>query len=162
MPTDKETIVNAYCRAQGQAEELVASTPASAWSRGAYDQGWNAKQLLCHLADSCNVGRFLIGLAKEPRPRPAAGGGDAGAFDIDKWNAQQVALREGKSIPELLTELQVNIGRETEAIEAQPDELIAAHTRAPWGAEGTLGDLIMGTISQHFQTHLSDLRAAAA
>jgi len=109
MPADKETIVDAYRRAQRQAEELVASVPQSAWSRGAYEHVWNAKQLLCHIADSCNVARFLIGLAKDPRPRPA--GGDGGAFDIDKWNAQQVAMREGKSIQELLAELQVNIGR---------------------------------------------------
>ncbi len=73
-----------------------------------------------------------------------------------------MALREGKAIQELLTELQANIGRETEAIEAAGDDLLTGQTRAPWGAEGTLGELIMGTITDHFHTHLVDLRAATA
>ncbi len=158
MPASKEEIVRAYRRAEQQAGELVAAAAESAWSRGAYEQGWNARQLLCHLADSCNVGRFLIAFAKDPRPAPV--GADGTPFDIDKWNAQQVALREGKSIQELLTEMRVNVGREVEAIEATPDDVMAAQTRAPWGEEGALGDLIMGTISGHFDVHLADLRAA--
>ncbi len=155
MPASRQEIVDAYRRARQQAEELVASASESAWSRGAYEQGWNAKQLLCHIADSCGVARFLIAYAKDRRPLPAGV-----EFDIDKWNAQQVALREGKSIQDLLTELQVNIGREVEAIEAAPDALLSGQTRAPWGDEGTLGDLIMGTISDHFHMHLADLRTA--
>ena len=155
MPATKQQIVDAYRRAEQQAEEVVAAAPDSAWGRGAYEQGWNAKQLLCHIADSCGVARFLISYAKDPRPLPPGV-----EFDIDKWNAQQVALREGKIISELLSELQVNIGREVEAIEATPDDLLARPTRAPWGDEGTLGDLIMGTITNHFHMHLADLRAA--
>lgn len=75
MPAGEQDIVQAYRNAQQQAEELVASATESAWSRGAYEQGWNAKQLLCHLADSCNVARFLIAYAQDPQRFASGGGG---------------------------------------------------------------------------------------
>jgi hypothetical protein len=118
-----------------------------------YEAGWNARQLLCHLAAGGGFAGFMIGFAKSPTPPPAD-------FDQDRWNAHEVRSREGKSLAELLDELRTSSERSVAAVEAAPDELLASHFRAPWGSEGSLADVIIESLREHVGTHLSELRAA--
>ena len=43
-----------------------------------------------------------------------------------------------------------------------PDELLARHFRAPWGAEGSVADVIVASLSGHTAGHLAELRTAMA
>ncbi len=122
-----------------------------------YETGWNARQLLCHLADD-NVTAFLLALAQ--RPELAAGVGEG--FDLDVFNSQQVALRADKSVDELLEEIRRNIDRDVRAVRNASDELLQAHFRAPWGAEGSLGEVIVVSLTEHVEEHLADLSSARA
>ena len=70
--------------------------------------------------------------------------------------------REGKLLAELLDELRANSERSIAAVEAAPDELLAAHFRAPWGTEGSLADVIIESMRGHVGTHLAELRAAVS
>jgi len=152
MPAAKGDVIGAIRDAQDEVERLVSSAPESAWSRPGYEQGWNAKQLLCHIASTSGVAGFLVSMAKAP------GAGGIGAdFDVDAWNAQAVAARQDKPIAEVMEEVRGNCQRDIESIQDAPADLLAGHFRAPWGPEGSLADVIAGSIGEHLMMHVRDL-----
>ena len=157
MPAEKRDVIDAIRSAQQEVERLVSSAPESAWSKQAYERGWNAKQLLCHIASTSGVAGFLIGMAKTP------GSGGMGAdFDIDAFNAQQVAARQEKPVVEVLEEVCGNCQRDIESVQNAPDDLLAQHFRAPWDMEGSLGNVIVGSVEGHFMMHVRDLAKAVS
>ena len=162
MPVTKNDIVTTIRESQREIEEVVSSLPDGAWSQGVYERGWNAKQLFCHLAENSGVASFLIGIASAPAPtRTPVGAGSGGGVNIDVWNAQRVSALEGKSVPELLGYLRSTCERDIAAVQSAPDDLLSRQIRAPWGAEGPLGKVIIGSIRDHGGAHLADLRTAA-
>ena len=155
MSAEKEDVIGAIRSAQQEVERLVSSAPESAWSKGAYEQGWNAKQVLCHIASTSGVAGFLLSMAKAP-----GSGGMGGGFDIDAFNSQQVAARQDKPVVEVLDELRGVCRRDIESVQNAPDDLLAQHLRAPWGTEGSLADVIANSIEEHLMTHVRDLERA--
>jgi hypothetical protein len=152
MPAEKTDVIEIIRNAQREVERLASSAPASAWSKPAYEQSWNAKQLLCHIASTSGVAGFLIMMAKSP------GSGGMGAdFDVDAWNTQAVAARQDKPIAEILDEVRGNCQRDIESVESTSDDLLAQHFKPPWGNEGPLADVIIGSIEEHLMMHVSDL-----
>ncbi len=154
MTATKEEVVAAIRGAQEELDRLVSSTTEAAWSNPAYEQGWNAKQLLCHVAASSNVSGFLLAMARNP------GASFGRGVDQDEFNAQQVALREPKAISEVADEARGYLERDADNVNAAPDELLAAHYRAPWGYEGPLADVILDSLRDHLLVHLRDLATA--
>ncbi len=155
MPADKTDVIAKIRDSQRAVEELASSTPESAWSKGAYEQGWNAKELLCHIASTSGVAGFLVMMAKSP------GSGGMGAdFDVDAWNAQAVAARRDKSITEIVEEMRGNCQRDIESVESVADDLLAQQFKPPWGEEGPLGDVIVSSIEEHTMMHVRDLAKA--
>ena len=156
MTATKGEVVAAIRGAQGELDRLVSSTPEAAWSKPTYEQGWNAKQLLCHVAASSNVSGFLLAMARNP------GASFGGGLDQDEFNAQQVALRVSKTIAEVADEARGYLERDVDNANVAPDELLAAHYRAPWGYEGPLADVILDSLRDHLLVHLRDLAKAVA
>jgi len=155
LPDSKTDIIEMIRNTQDEVEKLVSSAAEPDWSKPAYDQGWNAKQLLCHIASTSGVAGFLVGMAKAP------GSGGMGAdFDVDAWNVQAVAARQDKPIAEVLEEVRGNCQRDIESVQNAPDGLLAQHFRAPWGGEGPLADVIVGSIEEHLMMHVRDLAKA--
>ena len=155
MSATRDDVIGAIRSAQDEVEGLVSSAPESAWSKHVYEQGWNARDLLCHIASTSGIAGFLIGMAK-------GSGGMGTDFDIDAWNAQAVAERRGKPVSEVVGEVRDNCGRDIESVQSAPDDLLAQDFRAPWGVEGSLADVIVGSINGHFMTHVRDLEKAVS
>ncbi len=152
----KNDIVSTMEKLQQEIEQAASALPPSGWSKGIYENGWNARQILCHMASTSGMTGFIFNMAKAP-----AGSGGMGAnFDIDSFNAQQVAARQAKSPNELLAEIGANFQRDIGAIRAAEDSTLTQHFKAPWGAEGALGDVIIESLNGHLGTHLADLRTA--
>jgi hypothetical protein len=156
MTAGKEDVIRAIRQSQGEIERVALSLSERDLAGGVYEGGWNAKQLLCHLAAGGSFAGMMINFAKVP---PQQDTGDT--FDLDAANAAEVASREGKSVAELLDELRSNSERSVTAVEAAPDNLLSAHFRAPWGAEGALADVIIEALEDHVGKHLAELRTAA-
>ena len=150
----KQDVVRAVREARQEIERVALSLSEGALAGGVYEAGWNARQLLCHLAAGGGFAEFMLRLPQAP-PLPAGV-----TFDQDRWNAAEVASREGKPLGELLDELRASSERSVAAVEAAPDELLASHFRAPWGIEGSLADVIIASLRDHVGTHLAELRAA--
>jgi hypothetical protein len=142
---------------QDQIEQTVAAMPEAAWSKGVYEDGWNARELLAHMASTSGTAGFILGMARMPSA-PSLGAG----YDENAFNAQQVAAREGKSISDTVAEIEGDFQRGIDAVRDAPDDLLTKHFRAPWDVEGEVGDVIVMSLEGHLGMHLADLRSAAA
>lgn len=168
MGASKQDVIDALNAVRSDMERLVEATPDGAWTKGVYENGWNAKQLLAHIASTSGVATFLLTMAKLPEASGDASGSapafDRDAFDRqnDAFNRQQVAMRSEKSVEDVLNEIRSNIQRDAQAVQVAPEELIAKHYRAPWGVEGTVGEVIIASLSEHLGTHIADLPSTAA
>src|SRR3990172_4876480 len=161
MGASRQDVIDILNEVRTDVERLVETTPESAWTKGIYENGWNAKQVLGHLAAMSGVANFVMMMANAP------GGGmsGGGAFDVDQFNAQQTAMRESKTPADLLDEIRGNFTRDAGAVEKAPDDLLFKHYKAPWdvegaAVEGTVADVIGGSLRRHYRGHLAELAAA--
>jgi hypothetical protein len=163
MSVGRGDVIRTLLGALEESERLVAAAPESAWSKPAYE-GWTAKQLLCHVASTSGVAGFVLAMARNRGMKAGASqpSRSGGGFDQDEWNSQQVAMREGRTREEVLDEVRANIRRDLQAVEAAPDELLAAHFRAPWEIEGMVAEVIAESVRGHLMMHLRDVAVAMA
>jgi hypothetical protein len=149
----KSDVVGRLKATRNEIGALVKSTPVEAWAKTAYES-WTCLTLLCHIASTSGVASFILTLSRLP-VRPPGGGA---AFDQDAFNAEQVALRAGRSPPAVLDEIAANIQRDVQAVEAAPDADLQKHFAAPWGSEGSVADVIIASHENHLGMHIGDLR----
>lgn len=151
----KEQIVQRQRMLRDELTTLVESAPAEAWHHGAYENGWDSLQLLCHIANMTAPAGFILQMSRLP-----ASSGLGGQFDQDAFNRDQVKLRAGKSPSDLLAEAQMNLQRDIQAVESASDEDLERRWTAPWGTEGTVAEIIMSSLDFHLGQHVGDLQAA--
>jgi len=153
---NKDKVIAEMQSLQREIEQAVSVMPEQAWAKGVYEGGWNAGQLLAHMASTSGTAGFILGMARmSSTPNLGAG------YDENAFNAQQVASRESKSIADIVGEIKTNLERGMDAVRDAPDDLLTKHWRAPWGVEGEVGDVIVMSLEGHLGTHLADLRSAA-
>jgi hypothetical protein len=156
MPTKTDVVQNLH-DTRDQIIAVAESIPAGSWAATVYENGWNARQLLHHIASTSGVAGFVLQMSKLPPPPP---GGEP--FDNDAFNRSQVALREGNSSEDALNEVRANIQRDIQAIEAAPDAHLQRTWTAPWGNTNTVAAIIIDSMRGHLGTHVAELRAAVA
>ncbi len=154
--SSKEEVVGVIEKLLGEIEQAVASMPEERWSKGVYEGGWNARELLCHIASTSGVAGFALAMAQMPSP-PGLGDG----FDNDAFNAQQLAIRKDKSPADLVGEIRSRFERDIAALRNATDDVIRKHYKAPWETEGELGEVIVESLKGHLGMHLAELRLAA-
>ena len=141
---------------EGRAEivEFARSVPPEAWSRPSPNPGWRCKDLLAHLAagDWALQSGLRVVIAKERLDIAQFG-------NVDEANARFIAERAGRSIEELIAEVEAE-GEETQALLARLEEGDEQYTpdNAPI-TPTTLGEFLR-RFSQHDRYHLSQLRTA--
>lgn len=156
MSATRQDVIDELTSVRGDVDELVGTAPAGAWANPAHSGGWDARQLLSHMASTGGVANFTLMLARGPAGATAAGG----SYDIDQFNAQQVAMRAERTVAEILDELRANIARDIAGVEKAPDELLAKHFKTPWDVEGSVAEVIIESLRRHFRGHLAELAAA--
>lgn len=158
--TTKEDVIAALEGFQAAVDDLVEMLPKSEWEKGVYENGWNAKQTLAHMASTAGVAGFILTLARTG-PVVSRREGDSD-FDNDAFNSQQVVAREKKTVEALLTEITDTLHRDKQVLKAAPEQILAAPFQAPWGEKGTVADIIAGSFTEHLGGHVNDLKAAVA
>jgi uncharacterized protein (TIGR03083 family) len=137
---------------------LVRSLPPERLEEGRYENGWNGRQILAHIASIEWTYPRLIDIARTP-PAPAdqalptrtmKGGNDA-------YNDRQVAKRAGLSVAELLTEFETNRAATIRAVEAADDELFAVPIRSAGGVVGPLATVFRQVAVAHVLGHAKDI-----
>ena len=157
MVTTKQDIVKAIGAFVDRAGSTAASLSPADWQKTVYEGGWNVRQAYCHLAAMAGSPIFLINMAASPLP---SSGGGQGGFDVDAWNAREVAARQDKVIEEVLAELKSGYAKSISVVEATSDELLAKEMTVPWGASGTLAQLLVGSVIGHNAEHMDDIERA--
>jgi hypothetical protein len=157
MVTTKQDIVKTIGAFVDRAESIAASLAPADWQKTVYKGGWNVKQAYCHLAAMAGSPIFIINLAASP---PPSSGGGQGGFDVDAWNAREVGARQDRTIEEILAELKSGYAKSIGVVEATSDELLAKQVTMPWGASGTVAELLVGSVIGHNAEHLNDIERA--
>lgn len=159
MVTTRDEVIAAMDDFKADVDTFVASVKEDQWATVVYESGWNARQLLCHLASTAGIAGFVLTLARAPVP---AGMGGGEGFDNDAFNAQQVQARQGKPLENVLNEIRDTLDRDRRVVSAAPDQLLGSMFRAPWGTEGTVAGVIADSFKEHLGEHVADLKAAVA
>ena len=153
MPATKQDVINTIREAQQELERLAQNADAGFWDGARYEQGWNAKQVLCHIAATSGMPAMFLAAVKAGQAAASMGAD----FNLDAWNSQNVATREGKSVQEIAGEISASHKTSIETMEAADDSLLQKTFRAPWGHEGPLAEVVIGGIRNHEMAHLRDL-----
>lgn len=138
----------------------LSSMSDDQFEAGRYENGWNAREILAHIASIEWTYPRLIDLAKNPPaekepsdgpPTKAARGG------ITSYNDRQVAKRAGSSPAELLQEFRTNREATIRAVEDTDDETMAKEVRSSGGFVGPLAQVLHWVAVDHVRSHLQDI-----
>ena len=153
--------------------ERVRSLPKEEFERGRYENGWNGRQILAHVASIEWTYPRLIDIAKQPPPDAEtakaqgtgsreAGGTRSAALrgGIDSYNERQVAKRADASVDELLEEFQKNRAATIAAVEAVDEALLTTPIQSAGGISGALGAVIDAIAVRHILAHVNDIDGA--
>jgi Mycothiol maleylpyruvate isomerase N-terminal domain len=153
-------------RASGEeVSRMIRGLPPERLEQGRYENGWNGRQILAHIASIEWTYPRLIDIAREASladtasPAPPAGevptrtmrGGN------DAYNERQVAKRAHLSAAELLEEFERNRSATIRAVEAADDALFARHIRSAGGVTGTLATVFYRVAVEHVIGHARDI-----
>jgi hypothetical protein len=176
VPTKAE-LLDALRSSGRQALERLRALPASEFEQGRYENGWNGRQILAHIASIEWTYTRLLDVAREapkdataaPAPalvrrtepeeakglptRTAQGG-------IDSYNGRQVEKRAGASIEELLMEFETNRAATIASVEGADEALLRAPIRSAGGITGPLAGVINAVAVQHVLGHVGDIAGA--
>ena len=175
----KQQLIEAL-RANGvHAVEKLRALPDAAFEPGRYENGWNGRQILAHVASIEWTYRKLIDVAKQtpagaappPPSKPVASGGvrrtsveESGGLPtaaaqggIDSYNERQVEKRAGASIAELIDEFERNRAGTIAAVEAADEALLRTSIRSAGGMTGELAGVIQAVAVGHVQMHVADI-----
>ena len=125
---------------------------------GRYENGWNGRQILAHIAAiEWTYGR-LVELARQPATEPSTGERQADVRGgMDGYNARQVEKRATASVEELLLELEENRRKTIAAVEEADDALFDVPVRSAGGRTGTLAQVFREIAIGHLETHVADI-----
>jgi Mycothiol maleylpyruvate isomerase N-terminal domain len=156
-PTKRELLA-ALASSRDEVLALVRSMEPARLEEGRYENGWNGRQILAHIASIEWSYPRLIDIARTP-PAPVEeapptrtmkGGNDA-------YNDRQVAKREGMTVAELLAEFETNRAATIQAVEAADEELFARRIRSAGGVVGPLATVFHQIAVAHVLGHAKDI-----
>jgi uncharacterized damage-inducible protein DinB len=164
MTTDpvlsKAELLDALRRNGEEVLAIVRALPAERLEEGRYENGWNGRQILAHIASIEWTYPRLIDIARDgAAPTPTAGelptrtmrGGN------DAYNERQVATRAHLSVAELLDEFERNRAATLRAVEAADEPLFARPIRSAGGVTGPLATVFYQVAVAHVLGHTRDL-----
>jgi hypothetical protein len=152
--TVTEDCLIAALRATGElAAARMRALPAEALERGVYENGWNGRQVVAHVAALEWTYPRLLDLAREAPAAPPAAGAPAAIRrttaeeapglptrppqgGIDDYNARQVEKRAAASFDELIAEFERNRAATIAAVEGADQALLDRHIRSAGGITG--------------------------
>ena len=154
----------AALRSSGDATvATIEALPEAAFGEGRYENGWNARQILAHIASiEWTYARLLEipGQAAATPPKNGALPTREAQGGMDAYNARQVERRAGASIAELIEELKTNRARTIAAVEEADETLLSQPIKSAGGRTGPLANVFYEVAVEHIREHCRDLAAA--
>jgi len=162
-PPSKAELMEALRASRDFVIATVRALTPERLEEGRYENGWNARQILAHLASIEWTYPRLVDVARaapaEDAPAPAAGepptrtmrGGN------DAYNERQVARRAHLSAAELLAEFETNRAATIEAVGATDEALLGRRIRSAGGVTGALALVLQRVAVDHVLGHARDI-----
>ena len=131
---------------------------------GCYENGWNGRQILAHLASIEWTYPRLIDVARDaPTVEAVASGGEPTRTmrgGNDAYNDRQVAKRAHHSVDQLITEFEQNRAATIRAVENAEEPLFARRIRSAGGVIGPLAVVFYRVAVAHVLGHARDVAGA--
>jgi hypothetical protein len=150
-----------------EAVEKLRVQPAASWTEGRYENGFNAREILAHLASIEWAYPRLIDLARGGPPpekaapqSPPAGvtpPSGAGTPQILNYNERQVAKRADATVEQLLDEFEQNRAGTIAAVEVADEALFQVQVTSAGGAKGPLAGVMRYVAVEHVKQHVRDI-----
>ncbi len=150
--------------------DRLGALPEDQFEQGRCEGGWNARQILAHVASIEWTYPRLIDVARQGSPDQASGGSGrapegspkpmqarTARGGIGSYNERQVEKRAQASVAELLAEFQKNRAATIEAVEKVDDALLQVHIRSAGGIPGPLARVIYFVAVLHVMGHANDI-----
>ena len=175
VPTKVE-LLDALRNSGRTALERLRALPPDEFEQGRYENGWNGRQILAHIASIEWTYARLLDVAKEGTPLAP----DAKAPDVRRtepgeaaatptrtaqggilgYNDRQVAKRADVSVEELLAEFERNRAATIAAVEGADEALLRTPIRSAGGITGALASVINAVAVLHVLAHAGDIVGA--
>jgi hypothetical protein len=181
-PLTKQQLIDALTRTRDEALATLRAVPPEAYDQGRYENGWNGREILAHVASIewtyprlLDLARAAAGAAAaqpataSPAAAPAAASAPARrtaddgsptntpAPGILSYNDRQVAKRAGVPVPDLIAEFEKNRNALIDAVAAADDALLATPIRSAGGITGATADVIAAVADGHVRMHIADV-----
>ena len=156
----KSELVEALRSSEQELVTKLGALPEVEFEQGRYENGWNGRQILAHIASIEWTYPRLLDLARQQPAEPAPASAPRAAQargGIDSYNQRQVEQRANASPAELLAEFRRNRAALIAAVEAADDELFTVPIRSAGGVTGTLGAVLHNVAVRHPLTHADDI-----
>ncbi len=154
----KAELLQALRASRDEVGRLVRSMPPAALEQGRYEGGWNARQILAHIASIEWSYPRLIDIARsEPPPDDAPPPTRTMKGGNDSYNDRQVAKREHLTVAELLAEFEKNRAATIQAVEAADEALFTRRIRSAGGVVGPLALVFHQIAVAHVLGHARDI-----
>ena len=156
-PPSKAELLQALATSRDEVVALVRSLPPQRLEEGRYENGWNGRQILAHIASIEWTYPRLIDIARTPPaeettpPTRAMRGGN------EAYNDRQVSKRAHLTVPELLAEFETNRAATIRAVEAADEALFARPIRSAGGVVGPLALVFQQIAVAHLLGHARDI-----
>ncbi len=160
----KPQLLAALRQGEQEAIDKLNRVPAERFEEGCYENGWNARQVLAHIAAIEWSYPRLIEVARggerpadqtpaTPPTRTASGG-------INSYNDRQIERYAVATVDELLEVFRKNRATTIAAVEATEDDLFLRAVKSAGGIQGPLGTVFNYVAVMHVQTHVNDIVSA--
>ena len=158
----KAELLEALRASRDEVLQLVRALPSERLEDGRYENGWNGRQILAHIASIEWTYPRLIDVARAPSSaedapptRTMRGGNDA-------YNERQVSRRAHLPAAELLREFETNRAATIAAVEAADEGLLARPIRSAGGVVGPLARVLHQVSVVHVLGHARDIAGRAS
>ena len=148
----------------------MRALPPERLEEGRYENGWNGRQILAHLASIEWTYPRLIDIARQVTPTDAGPSAARASDELptrtmrggnDAYNDRQVAKRAHLSVADLLAEFELNRAATIRAVETADDELFARRIRSAGGVTGPLALVFYQVAVAHVLGHTRDIAGSA-
>ena len=157
-PPTRRELLAALASSRDEVLALVRSMDPAQLEEGRYENGWNGRQILAHIASIEWSYPRLIDIARTPpAPQEAPPPTREMKGGNDSYNDRQVAKREGMTVAELLAEFERNRAATIRAVEGTEEELFARRIRSAGGVVGPLATVIHLIAVVHVLGHARDI-----
>ena len=162
----KAALLEALRASRDEVLAILRGLPLERLEEGRYENGWNGRQILAHLASIEWTYPRLIDIARDA-PAADTAASTPGAETTrtmrggnDAYNDRQVAKRAHHSVDELVSEFEQNRAATIRAVEAAEESLFTRRIRSAGGVTGPLALVFYRVAVDHVLGHARDIAGA--